>query len=77
MLQNLSSAAVVIGAVRKFFMLCGLLIFFKITFFQNPSGIPSECQTEWIQIRGGQIFGPDLGPDYKQTTLVGNMAIAE
>ena len=48
-------------------------------FFQNQllrkilSGIPSECQTDWIQIR------PDLGPwvqtvckGYQQTTLVGN-----
>ena len=29
-----------------------LLIFFKINFFKkNLSGIPSECQTDWIQIR--------------------------
>ena len=36
---------------------CGLLTFFKISFFQkNISGTLSECQTVWIQIR------TDLGP---------------
>ena len=54
-LQNLSPAAVVIGALRvkslptgQFCMLlCRLLIFFKNIFLQNIlSGIPSECQTD-------------------------------
>ena len=38
---------------EKFFMLfCRLLIFFKINFFRKIlSGIPSVCQTDWIQIR--------------------------
>ena len=37
----------------------GLLIFFQNQHFQNIlSGIPSECQTDWIQ-----IVRPDLGPN--------------
>ena len=33
-----------------------LLIFFKFNFY-NLSGIPSECQTIWIQIRPNKILG--------------------
>ena len=37
--------------------------FFKINFFAKIlSAIPSECQTEWIQIRPDVFVRPDLGP---------------
>ena len=41
------------NSINSFLMLfCRLLIFFKIIFFEkNLSGIPSECQRDWIQIR--------------------------
>ena len=34
-----------------------------LLFFQNQlfSRIPSECHTDWIQIRVQHIVGPDLG----------------
>ena len=41
-------------------------------FFQNQlvlniiSGISSECQTDWIQIRPDVFVGPDLGPNCLQ-----------
>ena len=51
-------------------------------FFQNPlfrktlSGIPSECQTDWIQIRpcllSSLIWFQSVCKGYQQTTLVGN-----
>ena len=51
-------------------------------FFQNqlfrkiPSGIPSECQTGWIQIRpdvlSGLIWVQSVCKGYQQTALVGN-----
>ena len=49
---------------------------FAICFQKNSSGIQSECQTVWIQIRPDIFFvRPDLGPNclqsYQQTTLVG------
>ena len=41
--------------------------FFKIAFFEKIlSGIPSECQTDWTQIRPDILFGPDLGPNCLQ-----------
>ena len=45
----------------KFFMLfCRLLIFFQYQLFRKIlSGIPSECQTDWIEIT--PTFS-DLGP---------------
>ena len=37
--------------------------FFKFNFFEkNLSGIPSECQTDWIQIRPDVLSWLDLGP---------------
>ena len=46
-------------------LFCRLLIFFQNYFFQkNLSGISSECQTVWIQIK---IVGPDLGPNCLQS----------
>ena len=33
--------------------------------FQKNSGIPSQCQTVWIQIRP-DIVRPDLGPNCLQ-----------
>ena len=57
-------------------LFCCLLIFFKINFFQKIlSGIPSECQTVWIQIRPEIILGlillQTVCKGYQQTTLLG------
>ena len=58
MLQNLSSAAVVIGSLRVNSLLPGnfFLAFspsdefiFEINFLKVISGIPSECQAVWFQ----------------------------
>ena len=41
-----------------FSLFCHLLIFFKINFFEKKiSGIPSDCQTVWIQIRPDRMSG--------------------
>ena len=37
--------------------LLSAVFFFKINFFEKKSGIPPECQTDWIQIRP-DILGP-------------------
>ena len=54
-------------------MLFRLLIFFKINFFEKISEIPSECQTDWIQIRpdvlSGLIWVQAVCQSYQQTTL--------
>ena len=43
---------------KFFYVFCRLLIFFKINFFQKIlSGIPSECQIDWIHIRPDIILG--------------------
>ena len=44
---------------EKFFMLfCRLLIFFPNQLFGKIlSGIPAECQTDWIQIRPDVLSG--------------------
>ena len=54
---------------------CRLLIFIKINFFEkNLSGIPSDSQTDWIQIRSdilsGLIWVQTVWKSYRQTTLV-------
>ena len=60
----------------KFFMLfCFVRIFFKINFFEKIiSGIPSEYQTDWIQIRpdisSGLIWIQSVCKDYEQKTPV-------
>ena len=51
--------------------------FFKINYFEKfLSGIPSECQTDWIQIRpdvlSGLIWVQSVCKGYEQTTLGGN-----
>ena len=52
-----------------------LLIFLKINFFEKKklSGIPSDCQTVWIQIRpdvlSGLIRVQTVCESYQQTTL--------
>ena len=44
-------------------------------FFQNQlfrkilSGIPTECQTDWIQIRPDNFVGLDLNPIFLQRLL--------
>ena len=53
--------------------------FFKINFFSdNISGIPSECQTIWIQIRpdvlSGLIWVQTVCKGYQQTTKVATIA---
>ena len=51
----------------QLFMLCGLQIVFQIqTFRKILSGIPSEYQTIWIQIRPGVFIGPGLDPNCLQ-----------
>ena len=44
-------------------------------FRKNISGIPSECQTDWIQIKpdilSGLIWVQTVCKGYQQTTLVG------
>ena len=52
-----------------------LWIFFRLTFFtKNLSGIPSECQTVWIQIRpnvlSGLIWVQTVCRCYQQMTKV-------
>ena len=63
-----------------FYVFCRPLIFFKINFFEkNISGIPSECQSDWILIRpdilSGQIWVQSVCKGYEQTALVGNELI--
>ena len=46
-----------LGNFTCFFVICGFF-FFSINFFQKHlSGIPSECQTVWIQIRPDILSG--------------------
>ena len=50
--------------------------FFEYQFFRKIlSGLPSECQTVWIQIRpdllSGLIWVQTLGKLYQETTLTG------
>ena len=55
---------------------CRLLIFSKSTFPIFFSAVPSQCQTNWIQIRpdvlSGLIWVKSVCNVYEQTTLVGN-----
>ena len=51
--------------------------FFQNQIFQKHlSGIPSDYQTNWIQIRphimSGLVWVQSVCKDYEQTTLVGN-----
>ena len=47
--------------------------FSKLTFLKIISGIPSECQTDWIQIRLDMLLGliwvQSVCKGYQQTTL--------
>ena len=53
--------------------------FFKQLFSKILSGIQSECQTDWIQIRtdilSGLIWVQSVCEGYEQRTLVGNELI--
>ena len=53
-----------------FFVVCGF--FFKLTFSNKSSEIPSECQIVWIQIRpnvlSGLIWVQTVCKGYQQTT---------
>ena len=58
------------------FLFYRLLIFFKINFFKKfLSGIPSDCQTVWNQIRpdimSGLIWSQTVNNGCQQTTLAG------
>ena len=58
-------------------LFCHLLFFSNQFFRKFLSGIPpSECQTDWIQIRPDILSGLNWVQseykDYQQTTLVGN-----
>ena len=57
------------------------MLFLAADFFQNHlkkniSGIPSKCQTDWIQIRpdilSGLIWVQSVCKGYEQKTLGGN-----
>ena len=56
-------------------LFCRLLNFFESTFRKILSGIPSHCQTVWIQIRpyilSGPIWSQTVCKNYQQTTKVG------
>ena len=59
-------------------LFCRLLFFFNINFLKKIlSGIPSECQTDWIQIRpdkrSGLIWVQSVCKGYEQTALVGRV----
>ena len=41
----------------------------KLTKLRFISGIRSECQTVWLQIRPEVLSGPDLGTNYSQTCV--------
>ena len=61
-------------------LFCLLRIFFQINFFKkNLLGIPSECQTDWIQIRSDILSGlirvQTVFKSYQQTTLGDNELI--
>ena len=61
---------------KKSLTFCRLLIFFENKFFRKIiSGIPFECQTDWIQIRPnillGLIWVQSVCKGYQQTTLGG------
>ena len=47
-------------------------------FEKKKTGIPSQCQIDWTQIRS-DVYLPDLGPiclqSYEQMTLIGNELI--
>ena len=62
-----------LGNFSCFFVVC--LVFVKSIFSKNSSGISSECQTDWIQIRpnilSGLIWVQSVCKGYEQTTHVG------
>ena len=39
------------------FLMTGLILHFLILSFADLSGIPSECQTVWIQIKSDKLLG--------------------
>ena len=55
------------------YFVCAFRCFILINFF----GIPSECQTVWIQITTDILFGPDLGPNYLQRLSTDNRGRSE
>ena len=61
-------------------LFCRLLIFKTIFFSNNISGITSECQTVWIQIRPDRMSGliqvQTVCKGYQQTTQVGKALIS-
>ena len=66
-----------LGIFSYFFVVC---CFYKINFFKKIlSGIPSECQTVWIQIRldilSGLIWVQTVCKGYQQMTPVGKELI--
>ena len=65
-----------LGNFACFLLSADFFLFSLINFFQkNLSGIPSECQTVWIQIRSdvlsGLIWVQTVSKGYQQTTLAG------
>ena len=63
-----------LGNFACFFVICKSFFFFKLTFSKKSLGIPSECQTVWIQIRPnillGLIWVQTVCKGYQQMTKV-------
>ena len=60
--------------------ICGLLIFHNQLFKKNLSGIPLECQIDWIQIRpdilSGMVWVQTVCKSYQQMTLYSRQTLA-
>ena len=65
--------------VILYIFFCHLLFFSESTFSKILSGIPSECQTVWIQIRHGILSGliwvQNICTGNQQTILVGKRVL--
>ena len=73
-INNLALTHCMLGNFACFFVVYGLF-FFKLTFSKkNLAGIPSECQTVWIQISPNVLLGliwvQTVCKGYEQTTKV-------
>ena len=61
-----------------FFMLfCRLLSFFQYQLFGKFLSGPSDCQTDWIQIRPDILSMPDLGPKCLQKLLADDAIVGK
>ena len=78
--QGLKLTLCPMGNFSCFFVVC-FFFFQKQHFGKIISGIPSEYQSDWIQIRtdvlSGLIWVQSVCKGYEQTTLVGNELMKE